>query len=312
MRQTMRAIALACLIGTVMVFSGVTDAHGIGNIHSEGYIVDVIVVDLDCEENLTCVSRPSNIIEYFGADWCTECPEVEEQLNQTSYNQSIILSHRPSSSDDFWLEDSRDRFLDTYGLWGYPTIVVDGHYALAGPTQSRELDSLLSDSISNYSGVTNVSLVNNSLNIEGNFSGLNVDVWTVKSNEKIPNVVINHSNFSETNIVDLEGDKLVIVVSNPGYIYLFSGSSMPANDYSPETGTDDLGENRDPIKGSTIIIITALLALICLPATLTLIKIIREPNDTSDSKIVEQNIVIKDSVVMGNVSNIQTVSDESE
>ena len=309
MRQTMRAIALACLFGTVIVFSGVTGAHGIGNPHSEGYIIDVIVVDLDCEENLTCVSRPSNIIEYFGADWCTECPEVEEQLNQTSDNQSIIVSHRPSTSDDFWLEKSRDRFLDTYGLWGYPTIVVDGHYALAGPTQSRELDTLLSESISNYSGITNVSLVNNSLNLEGNFSGLDIDVWTVKSNDKVANVAINHTNLTETNIVDLDGEKLVIVVSYPGYIYLVSGSSMPVNDYSPDTGLDELGENGESVKGSTIIIITILLALICLPATLTLIQVIREPTQENGITVKDQIIPKQDLTVLEEIGDI---SDESE
>ena len=308
----MRAIALACLIGTVMVFSGITGAHGIGSPHSEGYIIDVIVVDLDCEENLTCVSRPSNIIEYFGADWCTECPEVEDQLNNTSDNQSIILSHRPSTSDDFWLEDSRKRFLETYGLWGYPTIVVDGHYALAGPTQSRELDSLLSESISNYSGITNVSMVNDSLYLEGNFTGLSIDVWTVKSNDKVPNVAINHTNLTETNIVDLDGEKLVIVVSYPGYIHLIPGSSMPVNDYSPDTGLDEIEERGESVKGSTIIIITVLLAMICLPATVTLIQIIREPTPENEIQNRKQYVTTGDANSSDDFGNIKSVNDESE
>ena len=130
----MRAILVACLFATVAFLPGFSDAHGIPGAHSEGYIADVLVVDLNCEENHTCVSRPSNIVEYYGADWCEECPAVEDQLRNVTGNSSIILSHRPSSSDDFWLQESKERFLDVYGLWGYPTIAVDGHYILAGPT----------------------------------------------------------------------------------------------------------------------------------------------------------------------------------
>jgi len=243
--------------------------------HSEGYIVDVIVVDLECDENQTCVSRPNNVVEYFGADWCTECPEVEEELNKSSSNDSVIISHRPSTSDDFWLQESRDRFLEVYGLWGYPTLAIDGHYILAGPTQSRELGTLLSESNSNYSGVTNVSLNNNSLEIEGNFSGLNIDVWTVYSNDSLTNIAAAHSNLSESNNVSIDGEKLVIIISNPGYIALISGSTLPANDYIPDGGLDDIGKDGDSVQGSTIIIITILLLIISMPATLQLIQIIR-------------------------------------
>ena len=68
MRCMMRSALLACLFGAITIFSGFAGAHGQEDVHSEGYIVDVIVIDLQCEENQTCVSRPSNIVEYFGAD----------------------------------------------------------------------------------------------------------------------------------------------------------------------------------------------------------------------------------------------------
>ena len=273
----MRSALLACLFGAITIFSGFAGAHGQEDVHSEGYIVDVIVIDLQCEENQTCVSRPSNIVEYFGADWCTECPEVETQLNETSNQSALILSHRPSSSDDFWLQESRDRFLSVYGLWGYPTLTIDGHYILAGPTQSRELDELLFESISNYSGITNVSLDNDNLTVEGSFDGLVIDVWTVTSTSKLTNKVTNHTNLSETNLVDVDGEKLVIVISQPGFITLVPGSSMPANDYIPEGGLDEIVEKGDSVKGSTIIIITVLLMIITLPATYQLVQVIRSP-----------------------------------
>jgi len=277
MRCMMRSTLLACLFGAITVFSGFAGAHGLEENDSEGYIVDVIVIDLQCEENQTCVSRPSNIIEYFGADWCAKCPEVETQLNETSNQSALILSHRPSSDDDFWLQESRDRFLNVYGLWGYPTLIIDGHYILAGPTQSRELDGLLFESISNYSGITNASLDNNTLTIEGSFDGQIIDVWTVSSTSKLTNNVTNHTDLSETNLVDVDGEKLVIVVSQPGFITLVPGSSMPANDYIPEGGFDEMDEKGDSVKGSTVIIITVLLMIITLPATYQLVQIIRSP-----------------------------------
>jgi hypothetical protein len=282
MGRTMRANTLTCLFGVILFLSTFAGAHGLEGAHSEGYIVDVIVIDLECDENETCVSRPNNIVEYYGADWCDECPEVEEQLNKSSYNDTVIISHRPSTSDDFWLQESRDRFLGVYGLWGYPTLAIDGHYILAGPTQSRELDSLLSDSVSNYTGISNVSLNNNTLNVEGEFEGLTIDVWTVYSEGNLTNIAKSHTNLSESNNVSIDGEKLVIVVSKPGYIALVSGSSLPANDYTPDVGLDTLGEEGDSVRGSTIIIITVLLLIISMPATMQLVQIIRNNDELEE------------------------------
>ena len=277
MRCDMRAILVACLFATVAFLPGFSDAHGIPGAHSEGYIADVLVVDLNCEENHTCVSRPSNIVEYYGADWCEECPAVEDQLRNVTGNSSIILSHRPSSSDDFWLQESKERFLDVYGLWGYPTIAVDGHYILAGPTQSQELNSLLSESESNYSGISNLTLSDGNITLEGNFTNMSFDIWTLHADDNLTYLVTNHTNYSQSNSVDISGDKLVIVLSKPGYIALISGSSMPANDYIPDGGVDSIETEIDSISGSTVIIITILLLMISLPATYQLFQVMRTP-----------------------------------
>lgn len=271
----MRTTLLACLFGAIMIFSSYSGAHGEDSMHSEGYIVDVVVIDLQCNENQTCISQPSNIVEYFGADWCDECPEVEQQLRDFSNQSALIISHRPSSSDDFWLQASRDRWLDVYGLWGFPTLTIDGHYILAGPTQSRELNTLVSDSVSNYSGISNLTLDGNNLTLSGNLEGLVIDAWTVNSTDNLTNMAINHTNLNESNIVDIDGDKIVVIVSQPGFIKLVSGSSIPANDYSPDGDLEQLGENGSQVKGSTIIIITVLLMIITLPATFQLVQVMR-------------------------------------
>ncbi len=187
----------------------------------------------------------------------------------------ITVSHRPSTSDDFWLQESKDRFLEVYGLWGYPSVAVDGHYILAGPTQARELDTLISDYDSNYSGITNVSLTGDNISIGGNFTNMTVDIWTISANTSKTNLVTNHTNYSATQTVDIEGDLLVIVLSKPGYIALASGSSMPANDYIPDGGIDSIGTEGDAISGTTIVIITLLLMMISLPATYQLFQVMR-------------------------------------
>ena len=273
----MRAILVASLFATVLFLPGIASSHGIQGAHSEGYVADVLVVDLNCDENQTCVSRPHHLVEYFGADWCDECPKVEEQLSNMTDQSVITISHRPSSSDDFWLQDSKDRFLEVYGLWAYPSVAVDGHYILAGPTQSRELDSLISEYDSNYSGITNVSLDGNNISLSGNFTNMTVDIWTIQNNQSITNLVVNHTNYSQTQTVDTEGDMLVIVLSKPGYIALASGSSIPANDYIPDGGIDSIGTQGDSVSGTTIVIITILLMMISLPATYQLFQVMRAP-----------------------------------
>ena len=161
-------------------------------------------------------------------------------------------------------------------MWGYPTIALDGHYLLAGPTQSKELNTLLSKSESNYSGITNISLENNSLSLEGEFENLSIDVWTVTSLGNVTNIAVNHTNYSQTNIIDTNGEKLIIVLSNPGYIALESGSSIPAGDYIPDGGIYGEDENKNQFKTSTIVIITLLLIIISLPATYQLLQLMKD------------------------------------
>jgi len=290
----MRRLFLAYLLGVVTILPVIVTSHGIPGAHSEGYVADVLVVDLNCDANETCVSRPANFVEYYGADWCEECPDVEQQLRNMSNEKVVTISHRPSSSDDFWLQASKERFLDVYGLWGYPTIAVDGHYIFAGPTQSKQLDSLLSEYDSNYSGITNVTINGSTISLDGNFTNMSIDIWTIQNDSSITNLVTNHTNYSESNIVDTNGDKLVIVLSRPGFIALISGSSIPANDYNPDGGIETKNTEANSISGTTVLIITILLLMISLPATYQLVQVMRE---SKQANINIENISIKDTAV---------------
>ena len=265
-----------------LLFSSVSFAESEGAMEEEnGELLDVLVIDLHCDENETCVNRPSHFVEYFGADWCTECPRAEAILRETNSSDILIMSHKPSNWDDFWLEESRYKFIRTYQLWGYPSVIVDGSYLLAGPTQTQELGTLISGYDTNYTGISSVSLENNSLILEGDFDNLTIDVWTVESNEKLTNVALNHTNLSNSTLVDINGDKLIITLSVPGTIEWAPGSTLPANDYIPYTNFDLNDEKQDHIKGSTVVIITVLLLMITLPSTIQLFNAIRKNDDYS-------------------------------
>lgn len=268
---------------SLMIFPFNASSHGGEESHERGSLLDVIVIDLNCNENQTCVNRPTHYVEYFGADWCTNCPDVEPILQNLDSNDSLIISHRPSNLDDFWLSQSRYRFLDTYGLWGYPSVILDGHYLYAGPTQTQDISNKISEYNSNYSGISIVELVNNSLNISGSIENLTIDVWTVNSTDSLVNIAVNYTNLSDSNIVDIEGDKLIITLSNSGFIELEAGSTIPANDYNPDFGLDNLDESKSQIKSSTVIIITILLLMITLPSLLQLFRLMRE-NDVISSE----------------------------
>ena len=88
-------------------------------------------------------------------------------------------------------------------------------------------------------------------------------------------LIPNHTNYSTTQTVDVDGDLLVIVLSKPGFIALASGSAIPANDYVPDGGVDSIGTQGEAISGTTIVIITLLLMMISLPATYQLFQVMR-------------------------------------
>jgi len=269
----------------IALFSPIIDTvHGQDEITPQGSLLDVVVIDLSCEENQTCVNRPNNFIEYFGADWCTNCPEVEELLEDIDLNNSLIISHRPSTHDDHWLNQSRSRFLNTYGLWGYPSVILDGHYLFAGPTQTRDLQNKISDYNSNYSGISTIELTNDTLSLSDIQDELIVDVWTVKTNENLINIATNHTTVNNSGEVDLDGDKLIITVSQPGYVLLTQGSDNPANDYNPDFGFLENDKEISQIKTSTVVIITILLLMISLPSLMQLLRIMNTDDDFYDSE----------------------------
>ena len=277
------------LFTMILIFSSVpviSSAHsGTNDEHDEGYIVDVVVIDLSClEDNNTSCSgwHPSNLVEYFGSDLCEPCIPVEEQLAERPEDTVFIMSHHPSPSNDFWLNSSKYKFQHTYLLYGYPSLVIDGHSLLAGRTQALELENAISNSSSNYSGITSADIIDNELIVTHSTENISINAWTVKSytNEthQYTNLAINHSEITmENTTIDMDGDHIVIVMSVPGPIKLEMASSIPVSDYLPEGGIEYDETIFSAVDTSTVVILIILLTILILPATFQLIRLIRTP-----------------------------------
>lgn len=275
-------LLLSVIIITSMIPSS-TDAHGgqYGE-HADGYIIDVLIIDLSCQENNTSCTgwKPYNLIEYFGSDNCEPCTPVEEQLAQREIDTAFIMSHHPSPSNDFWLQASKARFQDIYLLWGYPSLVIDGHSLLAGKTQAEELDTVISNSSSNYSGFTSAELIDNNLTVSHNLDNVSIDVWTVKSysNEtrQYTNLAVNHSSIDQNvTQIDTDGDHIVIIMSEPGEVFLASASNSPANEYIPDGGLEYDETIFEAVDTSTLLILIILLSILILPASIQLIQLMK-------------------------------------
>lgn len=276
----MRGSILLCLLFLAPLCNGVS-----ANVVDEGELHDVLIIDLACiEENVSCTGwRPAHLVEYFGADWCEPCESVETQLGQRETDDVFVMSHHSSKSDPFWLDASNQRFANTFQLWGYPDLVIDGEGLLAGKTQSLELEMAISNSEVNLSGLTSANLENGEIFVNSSLSEtLIIEVWTVASQAGLVNLATNYSVIDGgNNSVSVDGDFLVIMLSTPGSISTVSASSNPAHDLEPEGGIQYSDEITPENNLDTILIITGLLILMILPATWELIKIIREepPNE---------------------------------
>lgn len=277
------------LLATIFIFSSIpnySSAHASeSDEHDEGYIVDVVVIDLSCldDNNTTCSGwHPSNLVEYFGSDYCEPCIPVESQLAEREEDTTFIMSHHPSPSNDFWLNSSKNKFQHTYLLYGYPSLVIDGHSLLAGRSQALELENAISNSSSNYSGIASANIVENELVLSHSIEGVSIEAWTVKSysvgEHHYTNLAVNHSEIIDENTtIDLDGDHVVIVMSVPGPIKLEMASNLPVSDYFPEGDIEYDETIFSAVDTSTVVILSILLAILILPATLQLIRLIRTP-----------------------------------
>ena len=281
----MRATLIILSVVMLLLIPLPTSAHD-GSEHQEeekGVVLDVVIYDLNCQENESCLQRPSNLVEYFGADWCEPCRPVEMQLSNRTEDSTFIMSHHPSSSDSFFLNASKDRHMDTYRQYGYPSLVIGGEKILAGKTQALELENVISNMTTNWSGIDSVELNNSNLSVNGALDDHIIDVWTVKDYGDLTNLAVSHTNLENDSQVNTEGNYLVIMLSEPGTIDLEYASSLPAGGYSPVGDIVPQGPNEvEPVDTLTIVIITVLLLIVSLPATMMLFQTIRQTHTAEE------------------------------
>ncbi len=259
-----------------------------------GVLLDVIIIDLDClETNRTCSGyRPAHLIEYMGADWCQPCEIVDSQLDERETDDAFILRHHPDVKDVSYLSESNYRFSTILGLWGLPSMVIDGEGLLAGTSQIAELEFALSNrSDTNFTGLTAVELVNGTLEWDTATSNTFIEVWTtaeISHGEKgypLANMAVNHTFSSGADIaVDTDGDFLVIMLQIDGPVELFSDSNTLVNAgiEAIEEGTELSPFTKDPAL--LVIAVSIFLLLASLPATVMLIREIRNKPHPDESE----------------------------
>ena len=246
----------------------------------EGSLLDVAFMPTSCLKNETCdAHRPVHLIEYFSADWCEPCVEVGEALNGMANNQTIVLQHHPSPQDSTFFSNSKQRNDDDYRLLFLPSIVLDGTHLLTGTRQAMDLVSTMENKSSQWQGLDNVSMANNTLQWSATSPGT-VVIWALaptpheNSGEIHPSVAYQRltANASDGELAlntstFVSNTSLVILLEQEGVRSLTVASLAPTglmdlNDNSP-------GETTGPVSKSETylpVLVGVFLALMLLPA----------------------------------------------
>ena len=59
-----------------------------------GHTIDVMIIDSEClDEQLCHAWRPLHLIEYYGADWCEPCLDVELSLENIDTTKYAVIQH---------------------------------------------------------------------------------------------------------------------------------------------------------------------------------------------------------------------------
>ena len=89
-------------------------------------------------------------------------------------------------------------------------------------------------------------------------------------------MAVNHSLVENNSTeVNLDGDHIVIVMSEPGEVYLDSASNSPAIEYIPDGGLEYDETIFEAVDTSTLLILIILLSILILPASMQLIQLMK-------------------------------------
>lgn len=300
-RKTNNKFSIAYFLVVLAVFStlngGFVAAESQEEISSQEGIHDVLFIDSQCiEENDVCeATRAGNIIEYFGADWCEPCLQVENFLMNYEKENTVVIQHHASVFDNSYLNYSKFRFDNKFRLLFIPSLVLNGQGLLTGTSQILELNDALEGYQMNYSGIDNLSIENGILNWDSD-SEYNITIWLL---DPTPHEFENYSHpylatdsltlpakTNTTNISDWLDNwtgRLVITLESNGPNVLKSDSTNPTGflDFNDEQTSTSEEQMSEPSREFAVFIV-ALLILAILPALYMYWQITRENNDESE------------------------------
>ena len=264
--------------------------------HNSDTVLDVMVIDLPCDNETLCESsRPSHLVEYFGADWCEPCQPLELMLESMASSDVAIIQHHPSIIDLTYLNYSHDKFANQYRLLFIPSIVIDSSGLLTGSEQGMELNHSLSQLETNFTGIDDLSMSNGIL-YWNTSTNLDLTVWKMRptahefDNRTHPALAVDmrviQNNQTVYNLSEWTNDpmtRLVFVLHDDKATYLQSISPNP-------TGAKNLnepdGEFTDFLShdGSYDLAIVAFLALVLclLPALIWFRKLQKQDSQEAE------------------------------
>ena len=245
-----------------------------------GHTIDVMVIDSGCLDEQVCHAwRPLHIIEYYGADWCEPCMEVELSLENIDTTKYAVIQHHPSPLDYSYLNYSNQRYETDFRLIFIPSIVIDGQGLLTGTKQATELNQSLANNQTQFSGINELNINNSILNWDTS-SNHTLKIWKTESTSHefdnrnlshlaVDYIEINHeqSQLNLTDWLDNWTGRLIFTLESNGIRMLNSLSQSPTGDmdFNSEEETVPILSKTDDSPMLAIMVFVALFVTL-LPA----------------------------------------------
>lgn len=245
-----------------------------------GHTIDVMVIDSECLDEQVCHAwRPLHIIEYYGADWCEPCMDVELSLENIDTTKYAVIQHHPSALDYSYLNYSNQRYETDFRLIFIPSIVVDGQGLLTGTKQATELNQSLANNQTQFSGINELNITNSILNWDTS-TNHTLKIWKTEStshefdNRNLSHLAvdymeINHdqSQLNLTDWLDNWTGRLIFTLESNGIRMLNSLSQSPTGDmdFNSEEETIPILSKTDDSPMLAIMVFIALFVTL-LPA----------------------------------------------
>ncbi len=137
-------VFLAVFLLSTLQFS--TPVHGVQSSEQQPTMQSSFEIDYSCPElqNESCSVHPTlHLIEYFSADWCIPCADVDEILSEIESPNTKIILHQASNFDEDYTSASFGHFEGEYRLLYFPSVVYNGMYLFTGSRQALDIEAQL-------------------------------------------------------------------------------------------------------------------------------------------------------------------------